>query len=229
MEWLIVAVLAAAGGALGRRTWRGRGRRRELALEQAQELETARTLADEDVTVLGEQLRRLDAEVAGHPLDEAARLDYQAALDAYESAQRAVPAMRSVEEVTRVSDILTGGRYALACVQARVAGRPLPARRTPCFFNPQHGPATVDVTWNPPAHGTRIVPACAQDAARIARGERPDLRRVKVNGQMLPYWEAGAAYLPYGKDYFTAAALTMLGPHSQVGGGITSFGGGIGS
>ena len=41
-----------------------------------------------------------------------------------------------------------------------------------------------------------MVPACAQDAARIARGERPDLRRVRIGGQMLPYWEAGAAYLP---------------------------------
>ena len=99
MEWLVIAFLAAGGGALGGRSWRGRRRRRELALEQAQELETARTLADEDVTVLGEQLQRLDAEVADHPLDEASRLDYQAALDAYESAQRAVPALRSAEEV----------------------------------------------------------------------------------------------------------------------------------
>ena len=34
----------------------------------------------------------------------------------------------------------------------------------------------------------------------------PDLRRVKVNGQMLPYWEAGAAYLPYGKERWGNAA-----------------------
>ena len=224
MEWLIIAALAAGGGALGGRGWRGRRRRRELALEQAQELEIARTLADEDVTVLGEQLQRLDAEVADHPLDEAARLDYQAALDAYESAQRAVPALRSAEEVSRVSDILTAGRYALACVQARVVGQPLPERRTPCFFNPQHGPATVDVAWNPPAYGTRIVPACAQDAARIARGERPDLRRVKVGGQMLAYWEAGAAYLPYGKSYFTTAALTLLNPQNSGGPGSWGHG-----
>ena len=81
MEWLIIAALAAGGGVLGGRTWRGRRRERELALEHTEELEAVRSLADEDVTVLGEQLQRLDAQVAG-PLDEAARLDYQAALDA---------------------------------------------------------------------------------------------------------------------------------------------------
>jgi hypothetical protein len=47
---------------------------------------------------------------------------------------------------------------------------------------------------------------------------------------MVPYWEAGAAYLPYGKSYFTTAALTLLGPQSQVGGGgLSSLGGGMGS
>ena len=224
MEWLIMAALVAGGGVLGGRTWRGRRRERELALVQAEELEAVRSLADEDVTVLGEQLQRLDAQVADHPLDEAARLDYQAALDAYESAQRAVPRMSSSDEVSTVNDTLSAGRYALACVQARVAGTPLPERRTPCFFNPQHGPATVDVRWNPPAHGTRIVPACAQDAARIARGERPDLRRVKVGNQMVPYWEAGAAYLPYGKSYFTAAALTLLNPQNSGGPGSWGYG-----
>ena len=68
------------------------------------------------------------------------------------------------------------------------------------------------------------MPACAQDAARIARGERPDLRRVKVGSQMVPYWEAGAAYLPYGKSYFTAAALTLLNPQNSGGPGSWGYG-----
>jgi hypothetical protein len=204
------------------RQWRGRRRAEELERERQAELEVARRLADEDVTVLGEQLQRLDAEVADHPLDQAARVDYQTALDAYESAQRAVPRLTSADEVSQVSDTLTSGRYALACVQARVAGTPLPERRTPCFFNPQHGPASVDVSWTPTGHGTRLVPACVQDAARVKNGERPDLRQVRINGQLLPYWEAGAAYLPYGENYFTAATLTALGPQNQ--GGINGIG-----
>ncbi|NUS53222.1 MAG: hypothetical protein HOQ22_19550, partial [Nocardioidaceae bacterium] len=183
MEWVLVAVVAAGVGLFGARHWR---RARTVERDRLAELEVARQLADEDVTVLGEQLARLDAEVADHPLDEAARLEYQTALDAHESARRAVPRLADAQEVSQVSDTLTAGRFALACVQARVAGRPLPERRTPCFFNPQHGPAAEDVAFTPRGHGTRIVPACAQDAARVRNGERPDLRRVRVSGQLLP-------------------------------------------
>jgi hypothetical protein len=166
-------------------------------------------LAGEDVTLLGEQLRRLDAEVA--QLDEDARRDYQVALDAYESAQRAVPRLTSTDQVSTVNDTLAAGRFALTCAQARMAHEPLPNRRTPCFFNPQHGPAAVDVAWTAGGRGTRVVPACAQDAARIERGERPLLRRVKVGGALVPYWEAGAAYLPYGENYFTEGVISLLG------------------
>lgn len=222
MEWLLIA-LALGGGGWAASRWRDR---RALQTAQQEELEGVRRLAEEDVTVLGEQLRRLDAEVQGHELDDATRLDYQTALDAYESAQRAVPRIVSADELSQVTDTLTAGRFALACVQARVAGEPLPERRTPCFFNPQHGPAVTDVSFTPPAHGTRIVPACAQDAARVERGERPDLRRVRLNGQLQPYWEAGAAYLPYGRNYFTEAAL-LASPQWNIGdGGIGGWSGG---
>jgi hypothetical protein len=225
MEWVVV-LLAAGAAVTGVRVWGARRKAAAAAAERAADLEIARQLADEDVTVLGEQLQRLDAEVADHPLDEAARRDYQTALDAYESAQRAVPRIVSADELSQVTDTLTAGRFALACVQARVAGEPLPERRTPCFFNPQHGPAVTDVSFTPPAHGTRIVPACAQDAARVERGERPDLRRVRLNGQLQPYWEAGAAYLPYGRNYFTEAAL-LASPQSNIGdGGIGGWSGG---
>ena len=205
MEWLVMLVLAG-GGAFGAQRWRGRvvGRR-----QRREELEAVRTLADEDVTFLGEQLQRLDAEVAGRALDEAARLDYQRALDAYEAAQRLVPRLEEAEEVSKVTDILSSGRYALACVQARVAGLPVPELRAPCFFNPQHGPSVRDVVWTRPGHGTRTVPACAQDAARVANGERPDLRLVRLASQKVPYYEAGEAYLPYGKGYFATAMLTV--------------------
>jgi hypothetical protein len=222
MEWLLIGMAAVAGGSVGVRQWRARRRSVAAERERLADLEVARTLADEDVTLLGEQLQRVDAEVAA--LDEAGRVDYQTALDAYESAQRAVPRLRSADEVSQVSDTLSAGRFALACVQARVAGEPLPQRRTPCFFNPQHGPATADVSWTAPGRGTRIVPACAQDAARVENGERPDLRRVTVNGRTLPYWEAGAAYLPYGENYFTEAAL-LASPQHRHDGGISGIGG----
>ena len=205
MEWLLLA-LVAGGGGWGARRWRDR---QELRRTQAEELEGVRRLADEDVTCLGEQLQRLDAEVAGHELDEATRLEYQKALDAYEQAQRAVPRITSAVEISKITDILSSGRYALACVQARVAGRPVPELRVACFFNPQHGPSVTDVYFTPPGHGTRIVPACAQDAARLANHEDPDVRKVRIGSRNVPYWAAGNAYLPYSEGYFAGSAMLM--------------------
>ena len=203
MEWVLIALVAGGGGFMAKR-WR---QRVVLRRDEQEELDGVRQLADEDVTLLGEQLQRLDRQVEGRELDEPTRVDYQTALDSYESAQRTVPRIRSADEISKITDTLSSGRYALACVQARVAGRPLPELRVPCFFNPQHGPSVTDVMWNrPAARGTVIVPACAQDAARVANREAPEVRQVKIGSRMIPYWEAGAAYHPYCQGYFHGAA-----------------------
>jgi hypothetical protein len=79
----------------------------------------------------------------------------------------------------------------------------------PCFFNPQHGPSSEDVRWTQPGRGTRVVPACAQDAARVANEETPEVRMVSVGKRKVPYWEAGRGYLPYGDGYFAGSALMI--------------------
>jgi len=157
-------------------------------------------MAEEDVIQFGEELTRFGGE-----LDAEVRHDYQVALDAYESAQRIVDRLPSVDSVHAVVDTLTAGRYALACAQARVAGGPLPERHTPCFFNPQHGPAAGNIVWTPPLSGpTRRVPACAQDLARIRVGEDPPVRMVRYGEQRVPAWEVGAPNEPYLTGFFTA-------------------------
>jgi hypothetical protein len=205
MEW----VLFALGGGVA--AWAGMrfGQRRARSRDRSADLAQVVRLCEEDITLLGEQLRRLDAETAEHPLDEAARVDYQTALDAYEAAQRTVRRITDPDEISKVTDTLTSGRYALACVQARVAGRALPERRVPCFFNPQHGPSVMDVTFTPPGRGTRKVPACAQDAARVKAGEKPEIREVEIDGRRVPYFEAGAAFGPYGEGYFVGSVATQ--------------------
>ncbi len=208
MEWLVL-LLIGGGSAWGARRLKAR---RAVGRDRLEELEAVRRLADEDVTVFGEQLRRLDVQVGEHPLDEDGRADYQRALDAYESAQRAVPRMRDSEEVSTVADTLATGRYALACVQARIAGVELPELRSPCFFNPQHGPSASDVVWTTSRYGTRTVPACKQDAARLAAREQPELRTVTIGSRTVPYWEAGEVFAPYSRGYFAAAtAVGMRG------------------
>ena len=185
-------------------------------------------MAEEDTTLLGEQLLRLGVDTGVGQMDEPTRVDYQSALDAYESAKRAVPRLASVEEVSTVVDTLSSGRYALACVRARLAGEPVPELRVPCFFNPQHGPPVREVRWTAPGHGTRVVPACGQDAARVENGEVPQIRTIRVGQALTPYWEAGAAYLPYGRNYFSTAVLEV-GYRGQLGWGGTGSGiGGIG-
>jgi hypothetical protein len=224
MEWLLVVLVAGAGG-LATKRWRDR---KAVRRAQQEELDGVKRLADEDVTLLGEQLQHLDRDVAGHDLDEDTRIVYQTALDSYESAQRAVPRIRSVQEISKVTDTLSAGRYALACVQARVAGKPLPENRVPCFFNPQHGPSVSDVLWTPPGGGTRRVPACAQDAARVADHEMPDVRKVKIGSRTVPYWEAGTAYQPYAEGYFASAGLLLWAfQPPDWSGGTPDFGGGF--
>jgi len=214
--------LAAGGGVV---VMGERFRRRRLERETARaELETLRTLADEDVTLLGEELRRLEHRVAGHELDDDTRLDYQKALDAYEAAGRTVRRLRSADEVSLVADTLATGRHALACVRARVAGLPVPEVRTPCFFNPQHGPSVREVLWTQTGRGTRMVPACSQDAARIAAKERPDVRYVRIGSRKVPYWEAGSAFAPYVRGYHVATPVSMFDVNSATFGAYPGFG-----
>lgn len=203
---LTALALGAAAAGAGRRVSVQRRRRRDAAAE----LDGVRHVAEEDVVVFGEQLRRLDEVVGDAELDPDAHTDYQAALDAYEKAQRAVDRLTDVSQVSRVTEALTDGRYALACVRARVEGTPLPTLRTPCFFNPQHGPAATEVEWTTGAHGTRRVPACAQDAARVANRERPEVRTVDDGSGQVPYWEAGSAYEPYRSGYYTADVTHVM-------------------
>ncbi|TDW23062.1 hypothetical protein EV650_1912 [Kribbella kalugense] len=170
-----------------------------------EELGHVRLMAEEDVVQFGEELARFGELLESTELDAETRHDYQTALDAYETAERLVDRLSSFESISAVVDTLTSGRYALACVRARVAGDPLPERRTPCFFNPQHGPATGNVVWTPRNGPTRTVPACAQDAARIKAGEDPPVRMVRYGEQQVPAWEAGAPNEPYRIGFFSAS------------------------
>ncbi|MGO4955993.1 hypothetical protein ACTQ49_01750 [Luteococcus sp. Sow4_B9] len=182
-------------------------RRRALEAERTAELEaaltTSRRAADEDVTRFGEELQRLDSEVAGHPLDTAMRQDYERALDAYDNAKASLAAVTKPDEIRHVTEVLEDGRYAIACVNARVAGEPLPQKRPPCFFNPAHGPSSQNVTWTPPGGAPRDIPACPADAERVLAGADPYIRTVQVGAQRVPYWQGGPAYAPWAQGYYS--------------------------
>lgn len=195
--FLVLVLLAVAAFFVVRR------RTKQLAAERAvRELEPVKKLAFEDVTALGVDLQELDLELAGRQLDVGANADYQRALDTYEAAKTAVDRIERPEQVQDITKILDDGRYAIACVRARVAGQPLPQRRPACFFDPRHGLSVEDVTYAPVGGADRQVPACALDAERVKAGAEPDARQVMVGTQRVPYWQGGPAYRPYAAGYF---------------------------
>jgi hypothetical protein len=221
---LVLAVVIGVGVIAGRRNTVRVARTRELALEPVKKL------AFEDVTALGEDLQALDADLVGRDLDAGANADYQRALDAYESAKTAADRLDQPDDVKHVTQILDDGRYAIACVRARVAGDALPTRRPPCFFDPRHGTAVADVSWTPAGGTEREVPACALDAERVAAGAEPDTRQVMVGSQRMPYYEGGPAYQPYAAGYFGATTMNLMFAGLLLGsmGGFGGYDGGYG-
>jgi hypothetical protein len=227
VKWVVIALIVIVVIVVARQfraTQAGRDRRRGV---DAAELAAVTGAAEEDVTVFGEELQQLDTDLAGRDIDEATRADYQRALDSYEAAKKSLAAVRHPEEVRHVTEILEDGRYAVACVEARVAGAPLPVRRAPCFFNPQHGPSVRDVTWSPAGGAPRDVPACELDAQRVESGAEPDARKVMVGSRRMPYWEAGPTYTPWAAGYFGGfGVMNALFMGTLLGASFGAFDGG---
>lgn len=230
-------VVLAAGGA-GAYTLVRRNRRKKEEERQAA-LDKLRVVVDEDITAFGEELDRLDFHPAEKGADDAMRADYERALDAYDQAKSFMAAAQRPEEVRAVTQALEDGRFSLAMLAARREGRPPPARRAPCFFDPRHGPSVADATWTPDGGTPREVPVCAADRTRLADGLDPAVREVDTDTGRRPYWEAGPAYGPWAGGYFGGGILpglligTMLGSMmasssyaATYGSGYGDFGGG---
>ncbi len=227
---VLVAVVVGGVGLYRRNAVNQRASAEQAALET--QLATSKRAADEDVTKFGEELQRLDVDVSGHALDEAMQQDYQRALDGYDNAKMSLDSVTKPEEIQHVTEILEDGRYAVACVKARIARQPLPPKRPPCFFNPAHGPSSRDVDWAPPGGVARSVPACPADAERVLAGADPYIRTVQVGAQRVPYWEGGPAYAPWAQGYYSRWRGSDMMSGMLVGGllfgGMGNMFGGVG-
>lgn len=169
---------------------RALSQRKQRELDALEAFRVNRKIADEDVTVFGEQVAELHVDTLATELDPAMREDYQAALDAYERAKAQLGAATSVADVAAVTKALEDGRFSRACVLARRDGDELPRRREPCFFNPQHGPAVTDKTWTPPNGVAREIAVCGTDARRLEAGHAPEVRMVRVGDRYVKWYEA---------------------------------------
>lgn len=170
----------------------GRRRRRDEELAAKDRWRTARRLMDEDVTVLGEQVAELHVDTLADGLDPTAHDHYRRALENYDQAKRLLAASETAEDVVAVEQVVADARYHRAAVLAVIAGDPLPERREPCFFNPQHGPSMQEVAWTPPGGVARSIGVCAADARALAAGDAPLVRMVRIGDRWVPWHLAGS-------------------------------------
>ncbi|MFC4566067.1 chemotaxis protein CheA [Nocardiopsis mangrovi] len=218
-------VLAVAGG--GFFLYNSKKKREA---KEAKELAEIKQMATEDVVRLGEDIARLEIDLA--KVDDPTRADYTHAMDSYDRAKATLDNIRAPEEIQQVTTALEDGRYYMVATRARMSGDTVPERRKPCFFNPQHGPSQRDVQWAPPGGSPRSVPACPACSQAVLSGYDPDVRLVEVNGERRPYYDAGPAYAPYAGGYFGTDMMmgmftgmmmgSMMG--SMMGGGLMGAG-----
>jgi hypothetical protein len=201
----------------------GLSRRRRRRQEEA-EFAEVREVARDDVVALGDDIRSLDIDMEMTDVDPEAKRHYGLAVERYTQASEALDRARRPEDLRPVTELLEEGRWAMEAAKAEMAGRPAPERRAPCFFDPRHGPSVTDVEWAPPGGQPRPVPACAADAVRVRDGEDPNARRVPVNGELVPYWQAGAAFGPWAGGFFGGGLLPGLLVGSVLGSAFGGFG-----
>ncbi|MGW5846484.1 hypothetical protein ACWFQ8_00740 [Streptomyces sp. NPDC055254] len=224
------AVAVVGGGGAYALVRRNRKKKEEARREAVARLGV---VVDEDITAFGEELERLDFHPGEPGADDAMRKDYAQGLDSYDKAKHTMASVQRPEEVQGVTQALEDGRYALACLDARRRGAPVPERRSPCFFDPRHGPSTEDASWAPAGGTPRTVPVCAADAARLRDGLDPAVRTVDTEHGPRPYYDAGPVYGPWAGGYFGGGVLpgllmgTMLGSMMSGPAYASDFGGGF--
>jgi hypothetical protein len=204
----------------------GLGRRRQRKREEEAaraELEEVTGVARDDLVALGDDIRALDLDVQMPDADSRAKEHYNQAVERYTDAEQRLDGVRRPEDLEPVTSALEEGRWAMEAAKAELAGGQAPERRAPCFFDPRHGPSVADTDWAPPGGQPRAVPVCAADLQRINDGIEPDSRQVPYGGQMVPYWAAGPAYMPWAGGFFGGGLLPGLFIGSLLGGGL--FGG----
>ena len=201
-----------------------RQRKREQERERA-EFDEVKEVAREDLVALGDDIRALDLDVEMPGADAEGRQHYDQAVQRYTDAEQALDQARGPGDLQPVTSALEEGRWAMEAAKAELAGGDAPERRPPCFFDPRHGPSVADAEWAPPGGQARPVPVCAADLQRIEDGVDPQAREVPYGGQMVPYWAAGPAYMPWAGGFFGGGLLPGLFIGSMLGGGFGLLGG----
>ena len=182
---------------------------RRTRRRQQQELQEARTAAQDDLIALSNRLTGIRADVSVQANPDAAA-EQAAALNDYERGTAALDAARRPSDMIAVSRAIGSGQYHLACAEALAAGQPRPDRRPSCFFDPRHGMSVTDAYWTPSdGSAARMVPVCADDARKVEQGIEPEMRTVQVaGGAPVAYVNSGFAPSYWGGYGFGGGLFT---------------------
>ena len=121
--WVLPLVLAGGAGAAGLLVVRGSRRRRAEAAERARADAADRQLLRAEISVLADDVVRLEPEIQLHP---EARSDFDAAVSRYRAAQAALDYTDEPVDLVRVARVVAEARYSMDRVRAIVEGRPPP-------------------------------------------------------------------------------------------------------
>ena len=121
--WLLPVVLVGGAGAAGLLVWQRRRRRADEA-ERVRVEAADRQLLRAEVSVLADDVVRLEPEIQLHP---DARNDFDAAVSRYRAAQAALDYTDEPVDMVRVARVVAEARYSMDRARAIVEGRQPPA------------------------------------------------------------------------------------------------------
>jgi hypothetical protein len=139
-SWVLPAVIAAGAGGAGLLVWRRSRRRRAEAAERARAEAADRQLLKAELSVLADDVVRLEPEVELHP---EARSDFDAAVSRYRAAQAAVDYADQPLDLVRVARVVAEARYSMDRARAIIEGREPPVPPDELQRPGQHGEPAV--------------------------------------------------------------------------------------
>jgi hypothetical protein len=132
------------------------------------------------------------AEAVAEREDEGASKQHQRAVDVVASARSRIGRASGPRVMAKAHEELDEAEWLIGVMGARLDGfveplRPQPGLPATCFFDGEHGLATVEVDLEGIALQRVPVRSCAACAVGLVRGERPRIGSVSVGGRALPW------------------------------------------
>jgi hypothetical protein len=140
--WVLPVLVLGGAGVGGALLWRSSRRRKAEAAERARAEEADRELLRAELSVLADDVVRLDSVVQLHP---EAQSDFDAAVNRYRAAQAALDHADEPVDLVRVRRVIDEARYSMDRARAVVDGREPPAPPAHLQQMGEHGEPAVTV------------------------------------------------------------------------------------